>query len=400
MSFDHWFDRQYKTPTFASDLLKLLQRDLKLAGWCDLGPETQTSQMSVHKVSGSLTNAVFFISYPRLETAAANHVPHSSLPPTVLLRIYGPSSGNLISRRKELHVLNTLSAVYGIGPAILGTFLNGRLEEYFESRALYKDEMRDPRTSRWIARRMRELHSCDLSVMELPPDPDNPPERRGSLAFESLSRRSTEYNDMAGATSPPARPHMPGQHDSAQSGLSTSSTSSLYSVSSSHSSSHSGSTQVASPYLSARSSSRPGVSEGSAPRKKRSLSTVGSRPDFSLEGSRAKKPKSVVWTNIESWTKEARKVLKKVEKLESLFQQESRLGTYSILKEVNPLLAPSLLQEARERLDLSRFEREFKRYKRHIEAWEAGKGKSKRVFGKSMSLSRASGSHCVLGCSA
>ena len=373
------FDRQYKAPDFASNLLKLLRQDLRVPGWNELGPDTQTSQMSVHKVSGSLTNAVFFISYPRPEAAAAMHIPPSSLPPTVLLRIYGPSSGNLVSRRKELHVLNTLSAVYGIGPAILGTFANGRLEEYFESRALYKEEMRDPRTSRWIARRMRELHRCDLNVMELPPDPSNPPERKASLPFESLSKRNIEYNESGGATSPPHRPHMPGQHDSSHSAPSASSASSVYSLSSSYSS-NSGSTQFASPLLTARSSSRPGVSESSAPKKKRSHSLVGSRPTFSLEGQKAKKPKSVIWENIESWTTEARRILKKVDKLEPMYRHR-RCDREDVVSDVNPLLAPSLLQEARERLDLPRFQREFKSYKRYIESWEAGKGKSKRVFG-------------------
>ena len=41
---------------------------------------------------------------------------------------------------------------------MLGTFANGRFEQYFEARTLAPDDIRDPSTSRQIAKRMRELH--------------------------------------------------------------------------------------------------------------------------------------------------------------------------------------------------------------------------------------------------
>lgn len=321
----------------------MLHEGLGVPGWAELGPDANFSQMNIHKVSGSLTNAVFFISYPESDFSSLDNAASTSNapsgPPTVLLRIYGPSSGNLISRKKELHVLNTLSAVYRIGPAILGTFSNGRVEEYFESRALYKEELREPRTSRWIARRMRELHRVDLNLMELLPDhpsqtqqggdqassstaseesttTGSAPSRQDSMAAQGLSRRSSEYSESfsssGGPKSPPhrpyARPYQPHhqQHSNnssttttpqhsgyngtehSQSGLSqlsTSSTSSIYSYSSSHSSNGSSSSYLNSPYLRARRSidTKPGVSEGTAPPKKRSLSSVKSRLEFSLE---------------------------------------------------------------------------------------------------------------------
>jgi choline kinase len=58
-----------------------------------------------------------------------------------------------------------LSSVYGIGPRVFGTFGNGRVEEYFESSALTAGEMREPQISRWIARRMRELHRVDVTIV-------------------------------------------------------------------------------------------------------------------------------------------------------------------------------------------------------------------------------------------
>ncbi|GAA5821401.1 hypothetical protein JCM10212_000283 [Sporobolomyces blumeae] len=271
--------KQYQSTAFLERLFHLLQHDLAVPGWSHLPSDTPPTLIQVHKVSGSLTNAVFFVSIPetpievdsiepleyddhgvddpvenpldpahggagatfsplspatvfselekgrqsastptpeamanlRSETStpspeypstpsastmrlppsttafdprstlepatapplvpAASHVQTETISfsaPTLLLRIYGPSSGSLISRRNELHILHTLSSQYGIGPRVLGTFSNGRVEEYFHSRALVKEEMRDPKVSRWIGRRMRELHSVELDKMVRP----------------------------------------------------------------------------------------------------------------------------------------------------------------------------------------------------------------------------------------
>ncbi len=85
-----------------------------------------------------------------------------TVPPTLLLRVYGPSTGTLISRSEELRILHTLSSQYGLGPRVEGTFENGRIEQFFNSRALTAAELRDRSTSSSIACRMRELHSVDL----------------------------------------------------------------------------------------------------------------------------------------------------------------------------------------------------------------------------------------------
>lgn len=91
-------------------------------------------------------------------------------PPTLLLRIYGPSSDALISRTEELRILHTLSSQYGLGPTVYGTFANGRVEQFFPSRALTADEMRRKDVSRGIARRMRELHSVDMLALGYEPE--------------------------------------------------------------------------------------------------------------------------------------------------------------------------------------------------------------------------------------
>ena len=78
-------------------------------------------------------------------------------PSKLLLRVYGPQVEHLIDREGELQILRRL-ARQKIGPRLLGTFTNGRFEEYFHARTLKPQDLRDPDTSRQIAKRMRELH--------------------------------------------------------------------------------------------------------------------------------------------------------------------------------------------------------------------------------------------------
>lgn len=75
----------------------------------------------------------------------------------LLLRIYGPQVEHLIDRDSELQILRRL-ARKRIGPRLLGTFTNGRFEEFFHAKALTFQELRIPDTSKQIAKRMRELH--------------------------------------------------------------------------------------------------------------------------------------------------------------------------------------------------------------------------------------------------
>lgn len=139
--------------TFKNEIIRLAHT-LRLKGWRRV-PLDGGEMISVERLSGALTNAVYVVSPP----------PESVLPPQegkkqpkkVLLRIYGPQVEHLIDREKELGVLQRL-ARKKIGPRLLGTFLNGRFEQYFESTTLTPASLREPDTSRQIAKRMRELH--------------------------------------------------------------------------------------------------------------------------------------------------------------------------------------------------------------------------------------------------
>ncbi|KAJ3576148.1 hypothetical protein NP233_g631 [Leucocoprinus birnbaumii] len=144
--------RKYKLPEFTSDVFEILRLlHVRHFNAADILPR----DLVVRKISGALTNAVFFVSFPSGNKTR-----------TVLLRVYGPSSGSLISRPRELHALHILSSRYHIGPRIYGTFENGRVEEYFESTTLTAQDIRVPEISRWIGARMAEFHCVDIEAVE------------------------------------------------------------------------------------------------------------------------------------------------------------------------------------------------------------------------------------------
>ncbi|KAM0323140.1 hypothetical protein ACHAQA_008990 [Verticillium albo-atrum] len=137
--------------TFRNEIIRLAHT-LRIKGWRRISLDAGDT-ISVQRLSGALTNAVYVVTPPEdLEP-----VPGKKLPNKVLLRIYGPQVEHLIDRDNELSVLGRL-ARKRIGPRLLGTFTNGRFEEYFNSVTLTPKDLRDSETSKQIAKRMRELH--------------------------------------------------------------------------------------------------------------------------------------------------------------------------------------------------------------------------------------------------
>lgn len=108
------------------------------------------------------------------------HKPSTKVPPRLLLRIYGPHVENLIDREAELNVLDRLSKRH-IGPRLLGTFANGRFEQFLNAKALTREELRVPEVSSQIAKRMRELH--DLIRLD-----DQRERQKGPEAFVSIKK--------------------------------------------------------------------------------------------------------------------------------------------------------------------------------------------------------------------
>lgn len=154
--FDAW-------ASFKFEIVRLTHT-LRLKGWRRV-PMELSNQITVERLSGALTNAVYVVSPPEdlpARPAARDEksdtpVPPKAPPRKLLLRIYGPQVEHLIDRESELAILKRL-ARKRIGPRLLGTFQNGRFEEYLHAKALTYEEMRNAETSRQIAKRMRELH--------------------------------------------------------------------------------------------------------------------------------------------------------------------------------------------------------------------------------------------------
>ncbi|RAL15578.1 putative choline kinase [Aspergillus homomorphus CBS 101889] len=155
----HAKDREVWT-AFKTEILRLAHT-LQFKGWRKL-PMDFAADIDVIRLSGALTNAVYVVNppqsipVPKAEDGSYSLVPRKA-PSKLLLRIYGPQADHLIDRENELQILRRLGRK-NIGPKVLGTFQNGRFEEYFEARPLTPKELRDPLTMKQIAKRMRELH--------------------------------------------------------------------------------------------------------------------------------------------------------------------------------------------------------------------------------------------------
>ncbi|KAF5251469.1 hypothetical protein FANTH_3400 [Fusarium anthophilum] len=137
--------------SFKNEIIRIAHT-LRLKGWRRI-PLGGGDKISVERLSGALTNAVYVVTPPKeIDEAEGKRKPKK-----VLLRIYGPQVEHLIDRDNELSVLQRL-ARKKIGPRLLGTFKNGRFEQYFDSITLTPADLRDADMSRQIAKRMRELH--------------------------------------------------------------------------------------------------------------------------------------------------------------------------------------------------------------------------------------------------
>ncbi|KEF56287.1 uncharacterized protein A1O9_07868 [Exophiala aquamarina CBS 119918] len=173
--------------TFKQDVIRLTHT-LRLKGWRQI-PIDRAADIDVGRLSGALTNAVYVVRPPKnmadyasqaskgsstsLDTSSSQQLTLSSKhkPSNLLLRIYGPQVEHLIDREAELGILRRL-ARKRIGPRLLGTFENGRFEEFLHATTLTEKDLRVPETSKQIAKRMRELHEgIDLLESELEAGP-------------------------------------------------------------------------------------------------------------------------------------------------------------------------------------------------------------------------------------
>lgn len=153
-----FLDNSLPLEYFKQDILKLTHK-LHVPRWQNMVDTKMAGDIEVRRLSGALTNAIYCVEPPKSLRDAVKRAGSSSstLPPKLLLRVYGPQVVHLIDRETELSTLARLSE-QNIGPKIFGTFTNGRFEQFLDVKTLTKEDLRDPATSVQIAKRMRELH--------------------------------------------------------------------------------------------------------------------------------------------------------------------------------------------------------------------------------------------------
>jgi hypothetical protein len=111
----------------------------------------QDSDLSIRAISGGITNLLFKVS----------HAPSGS---AALVRIFGEKTEVLIDREKDNRTF-ALLAERGFAPTFYGTFTNGRVEGWVESRPLEPAEMaaREPVDFvALIARETARMHVLDM----------------------------------------------------------------------------------------------------------------------------------------------------------------------------------------------------------------------------------------------
>ncbi|KAG5187225.1 choline/ethanolamine kinase [Tribonema minus] len=102
----------------------------------------------MHTLTGGMSNVVF-----KCEKGGAVNS-------KVLLRCYGGGGGGdaFLDRKAEMAAFRYLAQA-GLGPRLLGEFANGRVEEFLEAETLTPVQMREPRMSAAIARKVAALHA-------------------------------------------------------------------------------------------------------------------------------------------------------------------------------------------------------------------------------------------------
>ncbi|SPN99963.1 related to choline kinase [Cephalotrichum gorgonifer] len=192
--------------SFRNEVIRLAHT-LRLKGWRSV-PLDGGDKITVERLSGALTNAVYLVSPPKdselVQPSSGATTPTGRKPKKLLLRVYGPNVDQLIDRETELKVLRRL-AKRKIGPRVLGTFTNGRFEEYFNASALHFADLRERETSRQIAKRMRELHD-GIELLESERDDGPNVWRNWDKWLDNVAKRVTRLDEIvkSGDTIAPA----------------------------------------------------------------------------------------------------------------------------------------------------------------------------------------------------
>ncbi|CAO3600906.1 unnamed protein product [Absidia cylindrospora] len=80
---------------------------------------------------------------------------------SVLVRAYGKGSERIIDRKQEIVNIITLSR-QGLAPPLYARFRNGLIYGFIEGRVSHVDDLRHPKTAKWIATRLAQWHQVKL----------------------------------------------------------------------------------------------------------------------------------------------------------------------------------------------------------------------------------------------
>jgi len=105
-----------------------------------------------------MTNRIYHISTDHAITTDPDHI---------LLRVYGSGIDWMFSRAKEYQWAKQLAEA-GITPRWLGTFSNGRMEEYVHSETFTARMLREPLWYHRVARNLARIHQFRKSIPDEP----------------------------------------------------------------------------------------------------------------------------------------------------------------------------------------------------------------------------------------
>mmetsp|Transcript_15344 Transcript_15344/g.46336 ORF Transcript_15344/g.46336 Transcript_15344/m.46336 type:complete len:524 (-) Transcript_15344:642-2213(-) len=164
-------DFEVDVPLLLKDPLQALAPLLKkVRGWGEATLET----LKVSQLSGAMTNLIYRCRYQ-----------HGDEKLFALARVFGNIPDDLFSRDYEQMIFRTVARA-GMGPKLLVSFANGRIEEFYVAcNCLSAEQMAEVEVSRALAAAMSSFHFA--SLLHLPPEEATDPQvwnrLRGWLRF-------------------------------------------------------------------------------------------------------------------------------------------------------------------------------------------------------------------------
>ena len=126
-------------------------------------PYNNVASFETTQIQGGITNRLYRlepVAFVRAEDGGDDAL--RSLPPGVIVRVYGDNTELLIDRQKDIENFVALSQ-QKFGVKLLGLFKNGRIEEYFnDSITLAPSDLCKPHLTDLIAKELCKMHLLNV----------------------------------------------------------------------------------------------------------------------------------------------------------------------------------------------------------------------------------------------